>query len=122
MIKFIVTPKQKGGMPLKDLTGQRFGRLVVESLASEKGKAGYRWNCKCDCGKATVRLGASLKSGQSKSCGCIPAEQSREFLAKKDEECPGWRVHAQKVRRIENSDIHPIIRQLGDLLDEHGIG
>ncbi|MCK4640622.1 MAG: hypothetical protein KAU06_04730 [Candidatus Marinimicrobia bacterium] len=59
-----------------DLTGQRFGKLTVISLALKpanlKGNQRY-WKCKCDCGKETIVLGASLKRG-TKSCGCLVKE------------------------------------------------
>lgn len=57
-----------------DLTGQRFGRLVVlqrvDNLMSSSGQR-TRWLCACDCGKETVVLGVSLRSGNTRSCGCL---------------------------------------------------
>lgn len=52
-----------------DLTGQRFGKLVV---IKEVGKLnGYTaWLCKCDCGNEKVVRTNSLRSGSTKSCGC----------------------------------------------------
>lgn len=53
----------------KDLTGQRFGRLLVISLNHiDNGKA--YWNCKCDCGNQISVLRSSLTSGNTQSCGC----------------------------------------------------
>jgi hypothetical protein len=56
-----------------DLTGMRFGMLVVKyrSLTPEttKRRSSY-WYCECDCGKATVTSSDGLKSGHVKSCGC----------------------------------------------------
>lgn len=58
-----------------DLTGNRYGRLTVISRAeSKKRKTGgsrTMWNCQCDCGNIVVVDGDHLKSGHSKSCGCI---------------------------------------------------
>ena len=54
----------------KDLTGKRFGRLVVLSKERVQGKAGARWKCHCDCGKDVEVRGSSLRNGQTKSCGC----------------------------------------------------
>lgn len=58
-----------------DLTGQRFGRLVVNSRAENKvdnsGRKRTMWNCMCDCGKSIIVESSHLKSGHSKSCGCI---------------------------------------------------
>ena len=52
-----------------DLTGQRFGRLVVVEQAGKKNRK-IMWKCACDCGKTTIVTGNSLKSGGTKSCGC----------------------------------------------------
>ena len=65
---------------LIDLTGQRFGRLVVKSRAenSKSGKA--RWNCVCDCGRETKVKGSLLKNGKTKSCGCLRKETTRSTM------------------------------------------
>ena len=61
--------------PLKDLTGQRFGRFVVIERGEDKlrsnGLVRPRWLCRCDCGAVRLVLGDSLRSGKSKSCGCL---------------------------------------------------
>ena len=58
---------------LKDITGQRFGRLtVIERVPSYNTNA--MWLCKCDCGNYTKALGSTLRSGGSKSCGCLRRE------------------------------------------------
>lgn len=56
-----------------DLTGQRFGRLVVIRLFEVKNHI-FRWFCKCDCGKEKVMIGGNLRRGISKSCGCLSSE------------------------------------------------
>ena len=63
---------------IKDLTGQRFGKLVVQGYAgiSQYGKT--QWNCRCDCGNTTTVTGSHLRSGYTKSCGCFRSETSRE--------------------------------------------
>ena len=61
-----------GGSPLlKDMTGQRFGRLTVISRAENTARRLVQWNAKCDCGKECVVRGADLRSGNTKSCGCL---------------------------------------------------
>lgn len=52
-----------------DLTGQKFGRLIVVRRAENK-HGRVAWLCKCDCGKEIITTSYLLKSGQSKSCGC----------------------------------------------------
>ena len=54
----------------KDLTGQRFGRLVVVERNSERIKNRIAWKCKCDCGGEKIVVSAYLLSGHTKSCGC----------------------------------------------------
>lgn len=55
-----------------DLTGQCFGRWHVIQKVSESGQA--KWLCRCDCGTERVVLARSLKSGSSRSCGCLNRE------------------------------------------------
>ena len=52
-----------------DLTGKRFGKLLVTGhTEDDDGKV--RWDCKCDCGNTTSVPALSLRSGNTKSCGC----------------------------------------------------
>lgn len=69
-------------MPKKiDLTGQRFGRLLVirEYGRTKDGKV--TWLCRClgkngdDCGKEVIVISNDLRSGKTKSCGCLSREQ-----------------------------------------------
>jgi hypothetical protein len=50
---------------LINLTGRRFGRLVVTAYARDQ-----RWSCVCDCGAHTVVHGQALRRGLTKGCGC----------------------------------------------------
>lgn len=58
---------------LIDLTGRRFGRLIVLKRAENKGKQ-VAWLCKCDCGKETIVFGSCLRGNVTKSCGCLQKE------------------------------------------------
>lgn len=64
-----------------DLTGQRFGRLTVIAYDHAEHD-GAHWLCKCDCGTEKVLAGYSLRSGSTKSCGCLKSDASREALDK----------------------------------------
>ena len=55
---------------LIDLTGQRFGRLVVLERARNSSQGTAMWRCQCDCGNITVVRSYLLKKGRTKSCGC----------------------------------------------------
>lgn len=61
--------------PLRDLTGQKFGRLLVIARAESRSRHVY-WRCKCDCGNEIETRIDNLTSGGSQSCGCFNREQS----------------------------------------------
>lgn len=54
---------------LQDLTGQRFGRLVVVERSDNRGGR-VSWLCRCDCGTESTVRGHNLKRGTTISCGC----------------------------------------------------
>ena len=53
-----------------DLSGKRFGRLVVtnEFLITKEGRR--KWKCLCDCGNIAYVVTNNLTGGHTKSCGC----------------------------------------------------
>ena len=59
---------------VKDLTGQRFGRWTVIERAGSNSSRAAMWKCQCDCGTVAVVNGASLRRGDSTSCGCLKIE------------------------------------------------
>lgn len=62
-------------MKLIDISGQRFGRLLVIDKANIKNSSAQtKWNCKCDCGKLTCVTGRDLKKFFTSSCGCLRRE------------------------------------------------
>lgn len=66
-----------------DLTGRRFGRLVVleraENYISPSGNRLSQWLCQCDCGNTTVIVTSSLTRGITSSCGCKAVETTKEL-------------------------------------------
>ena len=54
---------------LVDLTGKRFGEVVVICRAESKNK-NSAWLCKCNCGKEFIASAPNLKSGSTSTCGC----------------------------------------------------
>ena len=63
---------------LEDLTGKRFGKLVVvkqtKSHVTPSGQKKARWICNCDCGNTSIVSAQDLKTGHTKSCGCLPTK------------------------------------------------
>lgn len=56
-----------------DLAGHTFGRLTVVQKAYYKNGKTF-WECKCICGNEVVVSGERLRTGQTKSCGCLKSE------------------------------------------------
>lgn len=58
-----------------DLTGQRFGRLVVIREYGRTKDGRVTWLCRCDCGAEVVVSSNHLRSGNTQSCGCLKRER-----------------------------------------------
>lgn len=66
--------RERGVMTLK-IAGQKFGRLlVIEQHKTKKNE----WVCACDCGNTTSVLTYNLKSGNTRSCGCLQKERASQ--------------------------------------------
>lgn len=66
------------GAKFIDLTGKKFGKLtVIKRVGSDKYKNAV-WLCRCDCGKESIRVTSRLKSGYTKSCGCLSVQKLLE--------------------------------------------
>lgn len=79
-------------MQLIDITGQTFGRLIAVRQAPNRGRK-VMWRCLCSCGNETTVDGAKLRSGHTKSCGCIhvPAvDRFAEKIALTESGCIEW--------------------------------
>ena len=58
-----------------DLTGRVFGRLAVIGRHPQSGRSGdARWMCECECGQTTTVNASALRSGGTRSCGCLKQE------------------------------------------------
>lgn len=67
---------------IKDITGQRFGRLVALERLNRKRGSSFLWRCQCDCGNTVETSANSLLSGNTRSCGCLRVEAIRRTNAK----------------------------------------
>lgn len=78
------TTRSCGCLRRDDLSGQQFGRLTVESLGSKSGAGnGAYWLCRCVCGNYCEVQASKLKSGYTKSCGCIKSDNINNLVGKK---------------------------------------
>lgn len=60
-------------MNMIDLVGNKYGRLTVIEFVELKNHKTY-WKCICDCGLTVIVTGNNLRSGNTKSCGCLHRE------------------------------------------------
>lgn len=72
-----------------NLTGKRFGRLIVgeRTISPPKCKLGASYICKCDCGNERTFRGRNLTTGHAKSCGCL----NREVLSRTGSDRANWK-------------------------------
>ena len=131
-----------------DLTGHKYGRLLVieknetnyiYTTKDGKVKQQARWDCQCDCGNQFTARASHLKSGNTRSCGCIFKEQPNatkhgfrsngEFdltynawgnLMKQQNHCPEWNDFSKFLRSVgvKPSAEHYLSRK--DFREQHG--
>lgn len=66
----------------QNLIGCNFGKLtVVEEVRDEKNR--LKLKCRCECGGETITTSDKLKTGHTKSCGCLQKQRGLENLSKK---------------------------------------
>ena len=90
----------------KDLSGQRFGKLIVRERFDKKGKT--YWLCDCDCGTTGVIASSSdLKNGDKASCGCV----RKAYIEEHDltgRKFGRLTVKGKSQRRSANGDVYYI--------------
>jgi len=95
---------------VKDLTGEKFGRLTVVGLIGFQ-KSGSRMRprflCQCDCGGEHTALAPSLRGGWVKSCGCLAKECGRlsfeKYLKGRKPAPPANKTHGMSHRPEHNA-------------------
>lgn len=101
-----------------DLVGRRFERLLVlkESFTSKHGC--IYWDCVCDCGKEKTINGDNIKSGQTKSCGCLSIEMTIERStihghAKRNRHEPEFDAWQAMIERCYNNKNTAVYKNYG---------
>lgn len=92
-----------------NLTGLRFGRLTVIGRSPRKGSSW--WVCRCDCGNESVTTSTNLRTGKSRSCGCLrrevtTARSTKHGLMAAGMKGPTYHSWSNMIRRCTNPD-HP---------------
>lgn len=85
-----------------DITGDKYGRLTVLFLQPERKRKQKVWHCKCDCGNEIDVVQSALRSGNTKSCGCLAKENGLKQGKKRIQDLTGqtfgeWTVLARDL-------------------------
>lgn len=97
-------------LPIKgasaQLTGQRFGRLVVGKRLEGFAGKGSHWSCKCDCGSTTVASTGNLRKGTIKSCGCYQRDYQRQKHTTHNQyDTPRYRMWNSAAKRARRKNL-----------------
>ena len=95
--------------PKRDLTGQRFGRLVVTGFAEYRKEKAY-WQCLCDCTNLLIASANNLLTSNTTSCGCYCIEMRTRHGQSKTSLCKRWTAMLQ---RCENPNANAYERYGG---------
>lgn len=72
--------RKGNGITPMDLTGRRFGKLVVLKEVERTKDGKYRrWLCRCDCGNETIVRQQNLTAGYIIACGCMKGTRKRKI-------------------------------------------
>ena len=82
--------------PKKDLTGQRFGKLVALYPTSARMHTCVVWHCSCDCGREADYPTATLLQGSAISCGCMHGGEGENLAGR---QFGNWTVLRKAKRR-----------------------
>jgi hypothetical protein len=90
-----------------DLTGKKFGMLTVLRDSGIKVGGRIKWECLCDCGKRTVVSGKNLRSGHTRSCGCLheavlARKKTHGLTREAGKRNPTWAVWSDMRQRCLN--------------------
>lgn len=89
-------------MILKDLVGQKFGKLTALQQAGRDKRGETLWMCKCECGNVVNVLSSNLRTGHTKSCGCLKNVASNYKHGKAG--TPLYKIWANMIQRCNNPD------------------
>ena len=91
-----------GQKKAKDLTGERFGRLVVlwrgENIVEPSGATRSAWLCVCDCGETKTVSQHSLSRGLTRSCGCLARERPPKHGMSRSQVYKHWVAMRQRCQ------------------------
>lgn len=97
---------------VKDIAGQKFGRLSAVAYVGSNKRGLAMWECDCDCGARITAAGAWLRSGNTNSCGCLKRDNpptKTHGMSKTIE----YRIWLGMIKRCRNKST-PCFKNYGD--------
>jgi hypothetical protein len=94
--------ERSSGACLIDLTGHRFGRLLVIRRSTRTARR-TMWICECRCGKEAEVSTQSLRNAGTKSCGCLTSESASRRSGPNN---PNWRPDLTEEERARKRNPH----------------
>lgn len=110
VIKSEKLPGMLRNRPMKDLSGERFGRLVAVSLVERDKDRNHKWLFRCDCGAEKVIRVNLVKQGKTSSCGCLfsemmAARNTKHGLSKDNpKEYRSWKDMRSRCKNPNDTD------------------
>ncbi len=108
------------GIPIRpqsdDLKGRKFGRWTVLEEAGRDKKKRTLWLCRCECGTVRKRPTSTLKSGGSRSCGCLTVDSAKKRCGAKNPCYVNGRTRKEGYIQITDRS-HPNANKRGRILE-----
>lgn len=91
-------------MKRSQLEGMVFGRLTVIRFAGTDSGKKTHWLCRCECGQEVTVAGSKLKSGHTRSCGCLQREACSKhgYLVGQKRSPRTYRIWSNMIQRCTN--------------------
>jgi|GEM_PF-218872 len=91
-----------------DLSGQVFGLWTVlhrdANQIAQRGKPA-KWICRCECGREKSVFGSSLRSGDSRSCGCLLTAFNKRQTQERRSDLSGQKFGRYTVLRHDTETV-----------------
>lgn len=93
---------------MKDISAQRFGRLIALSPSGRSNDRQVVWLCQCDCGNTSKVKSGNLRSGTTNSCGCLQTESRyiKKHAGVDTPEYGSWRSMLSRCANVKNNVFH----------------
>lgn len=98
----------------QDLSGLAFGRLTVIAEAAKRGRRRF-WHCRCVCGRTKQIAQSMLRSGRTRSCGCLRTEltilrSTKHGACRQEARSRGYRAWQSMLDRCYTSSSTSYVR------------